>query len=103
MDPLRILREAMRAVPAVRFALAAAGIAAVVAIVLKFPLRPQIAVFGSLIVFGLMFLIVVFSRYVATGPGAHAGPATVLVWFYTIAVICATTLLITSYFFNVPK
>jgi len=34
MDPLRLLREATTAVPAVKYALGVAGIAAVVAIIL---------------------------------------------------------------------
>jgi hypothetical protein len=101
MDPIRVLREAIRAVPALKFALAVAGLAAVVAIVLGFHLKPALAVFGVLIVLGLMFLIVVFSRY-AAGSSGSSGPATVLVWFYTVATISATILFSSSVFFSWP-
>ena len=102
MEPIRVLREAIRAVPALKFALAVAGLGAVVAIVLGFQLKPAVAVFGVLIVLGLMFLIVVFSGYAAADPARSLGPATVLVWFYTIAIILATTLFATSFFFRWP-
>ena len=103
MDPFQVLREAIRAVPAVKYALGVAGIAAVVAIVFGLKLRPDIAVFGALIVIGLMFVLVVFSSY--AGQQQHPGflaPAVVLVWFYTLLVIAATTLFVTSYFWHWP-
>jgi hypothetical protein len=102
MNPLRVLREAIKAVPAVKFALAVAGVAAVVAIVLGFRLKPEVAVFGTLIVIGLMFVLVVFSRYAGEQNATFVGPAVVLVWFYTLAVIVTTTLFITSYFIHWP-
>ncbi len=102
MDPFRLLKEAIKAVPAVRYALGVAGIAAVVAIIIGLKLNPQIAVFGSLIVLGIMFVLVVFSRY-AGQPNVHfAGPAGVLVWFYAFAVMAATALFMSSYFLNWP-
>jgi hypothetical protein len=70
--------------------------------VLGLRLDPQVAVFGTLIVLGLMFVLVVFSRYAGEQHASYIGPAVVLVWFYTIAVIVATTLFMTSYFAQWP-
>ena len=102
VDPIRLLREAIRAVPALKFALAVAGLGAVVAIVLGFERKPLVAIFGALIVLGLMFIVLVFSRFATAGTQSNSGPATVLVWFYTIGIILATTLFISSYFFQWP-
>jgi len=102
MEPLKLLKDAIRAVPAVRYALGVAGIAAVVAIVLGFKLRPDVAVFGSLIVLALMFVLVVFSKYAGQPNASSLGPATLLVWFYTIAIVVATILFMTSYFASWP-
>jgi hypothetical protein len=102
MDPIKLLRDAITAVPAVKYALGIAGIAAVVAIVLGLKLNPQVAVFGTLIVLGLMFVLVVFSRYAGHNSTGFLGPATLLVWFYTLAVIATTVLFMTSYFLHQP-
>lgn len=102
MDPFKLLKEAIIAVPAVKYALGVAGIGAVVAIIIGFRVNPQVAVFGSLIVLGLMFILVVFSRYQEQQAPKAVGPADVLVWFYTLAVISATILFMTSYFWHWP-
>jgi hypothetical protein len=102
MDPFKLLKEAIEAVPAVRYALGVAGIAAIVAIIIGLKLNPQIAVFGTLIVLGLMFVLLVFSKYAGKPDIDAAGPASLLVWFYALAVIVATVLFMTSYFANWP-
>jgi hypothetical protein len=102
MDPFRLLKDAIAAVPAVKYALGVAGIAAVVAIILGLRLNPQVAVFGTLIVLGLMFVLVVFSRYQSQQGTKSVGPAEVLVWFYTLAVMAGTILFMTSYFWHWP-
>jgi len=103
MNPLTLLREAIKAVPALKYALAVAGVAAVVAIVLGLRLNPQMAVFGSIIVIGLMFILVIFSQYAGSGNRQLRGPASLLVWFFSIALVVTTTLLITGYFLHVPN
>jgi len=99
-NPFDVLKAATKAVPAMKYAVAVAGVASVVAIVLGFKLRPQIAIFGALVVIGLMFVLAVFSSYVRRGTHALSGPATVLVWFYTLATMVGTTLFITGYFLH---
>jgi len=102
MNPFKILQSAIAAVPAVKYALGVAGIAAVVAIVVGFKVNLQVAVFGTLIVLGLMFVLVVFSSLTKQDDAAFASPATVLVWFYTVAVMASTILFITAYFWSWP-
>jgi hypothetical protein len=102
MDPFKLLKTAIEAVPAVKYALGVAGIAAVVAIILGFHLNSQVAVFGTLIVIGLMFVLVVFSNLSQRPDNNLHGPATVLVWFYTVTVMASTVLFITSYFWGLP-
>ena len=100
--PIQILREAIRAVPAVKYALGVAGIAAAVAIILGFHMKPEIAFFGTVIVIGLMFVLVTFSRYAGQGHSHLIGPAILLAWFFTLALMATTTLLMTSYFIHWP-
>ena len=102
MNPYNVLEDAVSKVPAMKYALAVAALAAVVAIGLGFKLRPEVAVFGALIVIALMFVLAVFSRYAGEEDKRALGPANVLVWFYTIAVMVVTTLFITSYFGQWP-
>jgi hypothetical protein len=103
MNPSTVLREAIKAVPSLKFALGVAALGAVVAIVLGFKVRPEIAIFGALIVLGLMFVLVVFSRFAGQADNsAFVAPAMLLAWFYTLAVIIATTLCMTSYFLHRP-
>ena len=105
MDPFKLLREAIAAVPAVKFALGVAGIAAVVAIVFGLKLNAQVAVFGTIIVLGLMFILVLFSQYAGSTAGSPSplfGPVKFLVWFYTVALALTTLLFISSYFLHLP-
>ncbi|HYH79327.1 MAG TPA: hypothetical protein VEX86_06010 [Longimicrobium sp.] len=103
LSPAQVLIDAQKAVPAVRYAAGVAGIAAVVAIVAGFRLDPRIAVFGTIIVLGLMFVLVVFSALVA-----HAGPALVnlalvAAWCFLLLTVATSAMLMTSYFFAWPK
>jgi hypothetical protein len=55
---LSVLRQAVKAVPAVRYALGIAGIFAVIAIVQGFRIDLRIAVFGAIIMLVLMTLLI---------------------------------------------
>jgi len=103
ISPLQLLRDAQKAVPAVRYAVGVAGIAAVVAIVAGFELDFRIAVFGTVIILGLMFVLVVFSAL-----AAHAGASLVYLalfagWCFSLLTVATSTLLMTSYFFSWPR
>lgn len=103
ISPIKILKEAQESIPAVKYAGGVAGIAAVVAIVAGFQLDYRIAVFGTVIVLGLMFVLVIFSSFVA-----HSGPSTVVLasvaaWSFLLITITTSLFLMTSYFFSWPR
>ena len=109
--PLRILQDAVAAVPAVRYAAGVAGIAAAVAIVASFTLGPAVAVLGTIVMLGLMAALLAFARAARVGAessDAAADPAAVrragivLVWVFTL-LICATgVMMFTMTFFGTP-
>ena len=103
ISPFSILKDAQKSVPAVKYAAGVAGIAAVVAIVAGFRLDYRIAVFGTIIVFGLMFVLVIFSSFVA-----YSGPSVVMLstfaaWSFLLITVAASLFLMTSYFFSWPR
>lgn len=102
-SPIEVLRDAQKSVPAVKYAAGIAGVAAVVAIIAGFQLDYRIAVFGTIIVLGLMFVLVILSAFVF-----HSGPslqvlATVAAWSFLSLTIVVSILLVTSYFFSWPR
>jgi hypothetical protein len=59
-SPVEVLKRPTKAVPAVKYALGIAGIVAAIAIVAGFRINFRIAVFGTVIMFVLMTVLVVF-------------------------------------------
>ena len=104
LSPFRILKEAIKAVPAVKYALGIAGVASVIAIVAGFKIDYRIAVFGTIIMIALMLLLLIFSN--AASPGNKRSlrlPSMVLTWSFLLLIIFSTTLLATSFFFSWPQ
>lgn len=104
LSPFRILKEAIKAVPAVKYALGVAGVASVIAIVAGFKVDYRIAVFGTIIMIALMLLLLVFSN--AASPKNKRSlrlPSLVLTWSFLLLIIFSTTLLATSFFFSWPQ
>src|SRR5687768_9470031 len=87
LAPFRILREATRAVPAVRYALGVAGIVAVVAIVSAFGIGYRVAFVGALLTFVLMVVLVVFAKLTTTAPPHFLMPVKVLMWSFLVLFI----------------
>ncbi len=100
---LRILRESIKAVPAMRYALAVAGILAVVAMVGTFQLSPQTAVFGAVITLVLMVAMVIFARLTTTAPRHFILPVQLMTWAFLIVTVATAFLLFTSAFFQWPR
>lgn len=104
MQSLDILKEAQKAVPAVKFALGVAGVAAAVALVFGLIKNPYVAVFGTVIMLGLMFILLVFSSIARhTKSQVTQTFAYVLMGFFVLIIMCTTLFLFTSVFFEYPR
>ena len=103
ISPIGILRDAQKSVPAVKYAAGIAGVAAVVAIIAGFQLDFRIAVVGTIIVLGLMFVLVILSSFVAQSGPSVVILATVAAWSFLLVTIAVSILLVTSYFFSWPR
>ncbi len=101
--PASLVRAAIRAVPAVKWALAVGAIATLVGIVLGFQIEPRIAVFGTIISLGLMTIMVVFAALTKTRTSALRLPVLCLTWVSIFLISATAALLFTSYFFNWPR
>ena len=97
-----MLSEAVRAVPAVKYAVGVGGIVAVVAIVAGFGIQPLFAVLGSVVTLVLMVALLVFARLTRTGPKYFLVPALVLMWSFLGLSIATACLLFTIVFFSWP-
>jgi hypothetical protein len=102
ISPGKVLKDAIKAVPAVKYALGIAGIVAAIAIVKGFEIDFRIAVFGTVIMLVLMTVLVIFAKAAASAAVGFVGPATVLTWFSLLLVIGTATLLFWSVFFKWP-
>jgi hypothetical protein len=102
-SPVTVLTTAVRAVPAVRYALGVAGIVSVIAIVKAFHLDLALAAAGSLVMFVLMTALVIFARLSKFGTLSLQRPALVFTWFCLLLTMAASLLLFTSVFFGIPR
>lgn len=102
VNPVALLREAIRAVPAVKYALGVAGLIAVVAIVRTFGLDPAVAVSGAIVTLVLMVALLIFARLTATASSHFILPALVFTWGSLVLVLASAGMLFTSAFFDWP-
>ena len=99
VNPFRVLKEAIKQVPALKYALGVAGIAAAAAIVKSLVSDLRVAVFGIILMVVLMTVLVVFAKLTAIASKDFKLPALVLLWFSLLLVIAVSSLLFTSTFF----
>jgi len=104
LSPASLVRAGMKAHPAFKYAMAAAGLIGLVVIITRYGVSPATAVFGVIILVVLMVLFLVFSQAaaLARAPRLLATPAIVLVWSFLIMAILAGLFLLTSSFFDMP-
>lgn len=102
LNPLAILRESVQLVPAMRYALAVLGLIAVVAIAAAWRIDFKVAVFGALIIFGLMIPVLVFARMTTLPAGRFVAPAMVLMWVFVILTSIAGVFLLSAAAFRYP-
>jgi hypothetical protein len=100
--PLSILRESIKAVPAVKYALGLAGVASAVAIVRSFNLDYRVAAVGTVIMLLFMTVLVIFARLSSLGSPDFRLPALVFTWFSLLLVISAAFSMFSSIFFRWP-
>src|SRR5690349_635400 len=100
--PSSILKQAIKAVPAVKYALGVGGIIAVIAIVRGFGIDLRIALFGTIVMFVLMTLLVVFASLARQKGSQFRLPALVFTWFSLISVMAVALVLFTSVFWGRP-
>lgn len=101
LSPISVLREAVKAVPAVKWALGVGGVLATVALVYTFKLNPRVAFIGLIVMFIAMGVLVIFAR-VAAERNAAALPAMIFTWFVLLIFMATSTCLFTSVFFSKP-
>src|SRR5688572_24345054 len=100
--PIVVLREAVKAVPAVKYALGVGGIAATVAIVAAFGLSSRAAILGTIVTLILMGVLVIFARASALAGPQLQVPALVFTWCALFLFVATGVALFTSVFFNRP-
>ena len=101
-DPFHFLREAVKAVPAVRYALGVGGIFAAIAIVYSLKLEPRVAFVGTLVMFVLMGVLVIFARVTSLASPRMLWPALVFTWFTLFVFVAVSFSLFTSVFLKWP-
>ena len=101
--PINILRQAIRAVPAVKYALGVAGMAAAVAIVAGFSVDYKVAVLGTILMLGLMFGLVAFSSVAFNSSDAIRPLALTLAWTFVLLISATSLCIFTSFFFDFPR
>jgi hypothetical protein len=103
LAPLQVLREAIKAVPAVRYALGVAGIAAAVAVIRSLVVGSPTAIALEIVgTFIGMTALVVFARLSALPHAQLKYPAIVLAWFSVALLIAISVTTLTSAVFHWP-
>ncbi len=99
---LSVIREAIKAVPAVKYALAIGGIVAVISLIPLFHLDYRVAVIGTILMFVLMTVMVIFAQMVSVASQFRL-PVLVLTWFSLLLFISTASALFLSVFFKWPQ
>jgi hypothetical protein len=102
INPLVIIKDAIKAVPSIKYALGILGIAAVISIVGLLRLDYKFAFIGIVLMFPLMVILLVFAKLTGFEDSAFNRPAIVLLWFSVIATISISFCLFFSVFFRTP-
>jgi hypothetical protein len=96
------LDRAVKAVPAIRYALGIGGVIAVIAIVFSFGISAKVAIFGTIIMLVLMVVLVLFASLVRKPGASFSFPALVFTWFSLALFMASSFLLFTSAFWAAP-
>ncbi len=100
LTPWTVFQAALKAVPALKYALGVLGIVSAIAIVKGFGIDFRVAVFGTIIMVILMVALVVFAALTkARNPHLQVA-ALALMWSFLALTIMSAILLFTSTFFD---
>jgi hypothetical protein len=103
LTPWTVFQAALKAVPALKYALAVLGLVSAIAIIKGFGIDYRVAVFGTIIMLVLMVAIVVFAALTKVKSPQVRSAALVLMWSFLALTILSGALLFTSAFFDYPK
>lgn len=104
LQELGVLREAIKAVPAVRYALAVAGLGAVVALVGTFVRDLRVAFFGVIAILILSVGVILFARLSSLSSLVFFRyPLIAVTWLCIVLIFGNAILLTTSVFFGQPQ
>ncbi len=103
VTPWRVLQAAIKAVPAVKYALGVLGIISAIAIVRAFGIDARLAVFGTIVMLVLMVTLLVFAALTKVKSKQIRVAAIIMMWSFLALTIFTATLLFTSAFFRYPK
>jgi hypothetical protein len=102
LTPESFLRAAKTAHPAFRYAIAVAGIFAIIVAFTRFGIGYAALAFGSIALIALMALFLLFAQASRLSGTNFDLPAKVLIWFVLLVAMVVVTFLVSSAFFNVP-
>jgi hypothetical protein len=102
LNPLTILKDAIRTVPSMKYALAVLGLVATVAIVTVWRVKYEVAIFGAVIILALMVPVLVLAKLTKVAPKYFLGPARAFMWAFVLLTIVAGTCLFTTAAFRQP-
>src|SRR5262245_23364201 len=97
-----LLNQALKHTPAIKYAIAVAAIAGLIATSLRYGFSAATLVFGFIIVIGLMVLFFAFSQLASANKRATGSASVVVLWSFLLLCIASAVLLFSSAFFDWP-
>lgn len=103
LDPfLNVIREAIKAVPAVKYGLGVLGIVAVISLAGMFVTSYRVAVLGTIVALGLMTALVIFAHVVKLLPKFLVPAAVIFLYTFLVLTVATAGFIFTSVFFQWP-
>ena len=102
-SPIQIIREAIKAVPAVKWGLGVAGLVAIVVICLGWLKDIKAAVFGLVILIVSMFILVIFAWFAKNAKDGVKPFAYTLATFSSLLLMGVAFFVFTGFFFGWPR
>jgi hypothetical protein len=103
LNPYRILQDAIRAVPALKYGLAVLALVAIVALASLLRVDPLNAVFGSIVIIVLMVAVLVFARVATLNTSTTRIPALIFLWAFVLLTVLMASCLVSAALFRWPS